>query len=71
MNDDRELIINEIKELIVIDKDDVVEINPNMLEYFNDEELIGMRNDLFNKKKNIREENASWLNEIYEKIKKD
>ena len=71
MNDDRELIIKEIKELIVISKDDVVEINPAMLDYFNDEDLIAMRNDLFNKKKNIREENASWLNEIYEKTKKD
>lgn len=71
MNKDRELIINEIKELIVINKNEVVEINPNMLDYFNDEELIGMRNDLFNKKKNIREENAAWLNEIYEKTKKD
>lgn len=71
MNDNRELIINEIKELIVTSRDDAVEINPNMLDYFNDEDLIAMRNDLFDKKKNIREENASWLNEIYEKTKKD
>ena len=71
MNNDRELIIKEIKELIVTSKDDVVEINPSMLDYFNDEELIGMRNDLWNKKRNIREENAAWLVELYEKTKKD
>lgn len=71
MNDDRELIINEIKELIVTSKEDSIEINPTMLGYFNDEELIEIRDSLLKKKRDLREENASWLNELYEKIKED
>jgi len=71
MTNDRELLIKEIKELIVTSENDVVEINPNLLDYFNEEDLIGMRDDLLNKKRNIREENAAWLVELYEKTKKD
>ncbi len=67
----RETLENQIKELIKTKKDDVVEINPNLLKYFTDEELLAIRDDLLSKKSNFREENAPWLAEIYENTKKD
>jgi len=67
----RKNIENEIKELIVTNKTDAIEINPNLLQYFTEEELIGIRDDLLKKKSNFREENAPWLVELYENTKKD
>jgi len=67
----RKNIENEIKELIVTNKNDAIEINPNLLQYFTEEELIGIRDDLLKKKSNFREENAPWLVELYENTKKD
>ncbi len=67
----RENLENEIKELIATKKDDVIEINPNLLQYFTEDELIGIRDDLIRKKDNFREENAPWLVELYENTKKD
>ena len=67
----RKNIENEIKELIVTNKNDAIEINPNLLQYFTEEELIGIRDDLLRKKSNFREENAPWLVELYENTKKD
>ncbi|NQY93296.1 MAG: hypothetical protein HRT43_03945 [Campylobacteraceae bacterium] len=67
----RKNIENEIKELIVTNQDDAIEINPNLLQYFTEEELIGIRDDLLKKKANFREENAPWLVELYENTKKD
>lgn len=67
----RENLENEIKELITTNKDEQIEINPNLLKYFTDDELVGMRDDLLNKKTNFREENAPWLAELYENTKKD
>ena len=67
----RKELENEIKELIATNEDDVIEINPNFLQYFTEEELIGIRDDLLAKKNNFREENAPWLCELYEKTKED
>jgi len=67
----RESLEKEIKELIATKKDDVIEINPNLLQYFTEDELIGIRDDLISKKDNFREENAPWLAELYENTKKD
>ena len=67
----RKTLENEIKELIVTKKDDVIEINPNLLQYFTEEELVGIRDSLLEKKSNFREENAPWLAELYENTKKD
>ncbi|OUR70205.1 hypothetical protein A9Q76_08040 [Arcobacter sp. 31_11_sub10_T18] len=67
----RKNIENEIKELIVTNKNDAIEINPNLLQYFTEEELIAIRDDLLKKKSNFREENAPWLVELYENTKKD
>ena len=67
----RENLENEIKELITTNKDEQIEINPKLLKYFTDEELVGIRDDLLNKKTNFREENAPWLAELYENTKKD
>jgi len=67
----RENIENEIKELIATNKDDVIEINPNLLQYFSEEELIGIRDGLLGKKSNFREQNAPWLAQLYENTKKD
>jgi hypothetical protein len=67
----REELEKEIKELIATKKDDVIEINPNLLKYFSEEELIGVRDDLLVKKTNFREENAPWLAQLYENTKKD
>ena len=67
----REKLENEIKELISTNKDDVIEINPNLLQYFTEDELIGIRDDLLKKKDNFREENAPWLEQLYENTKQD
>ncbi len=67
----REELEKEIKELIATKKDDVIEINPNLLKYFTEEELLGVRDSLLDKKTNFREENAPWLAQLYENTKKD
>ena len=67
----KENLIEEIKELIKIKAEDVVTINPNYLEYFEEEELIEIRNQLIGKKQDIKNITASYLDEIYEKTKKD
>ncbi len=67
----REDVIEEIKFLIKTEKGDEIQINPSLLEYFNDEDLVNVRDDLIHKKSNLRQENATWLNELYEKTKED
>jgi len=67
----RETLEKEIKELISTNKDDKIEINPSLLKYFTEEELIGIRDGLLSKKTNFREENAPWLAQLYENTKKD
>lgn len=62
-------LIEEIKKLIATSKDDVIDINPAFLEYFQVEELESIRDDLVIRKSNIRESTFAFLDEIYEKTK--
>ena len=64
-------IIENIKELIKINPDDTIEINPNYLEYFEEEELLDIQRQLELKKKNISKITNNYLDEIYQKTKKD
>lgn len=67
----KEKLIEEIKNLIKINPDDSIDINPAFLEYFQEEELIEMKQILELKKKEARSINSDYLDELYEKIKKD
>ncbi|RXJ86730.1 hypothetical protein [Arcobacter sp. CECT 8985] len=69
--EEKEQLIEEIKKLIVINKEDSVDINPNFLQYFEIEELQSIRNDLQVKKSNISETSLDYLDKLYEKTKKD
>ena len=64
-------IIENIKELIKINPEENIEINPNYLEYFNVEELLDIQKQLEYKKENISKISNSYLDEIYQKTKKD
>ena len=64
-------IIENIKKLININPEDTVEINPNYLEYFYEEELLHIQERLEYKKKNISKLSVDYLDEIYAKTKKD
>ncbi len=68
---EKEEIIEEIKSLIAINKDDVIEINPDFLQYFDVEELVSIKENLIIKKNNIRENTFDYLDELYEKTKED
>lgn len=67
----KEQLIEEIKELIKINPEETIEINPNYLEYFDEDELLDIKNKLKLKRNNIIETNSTFLDEIYEKTKKD
>lgn len=67
----KEELIQEIKELIKTSKEDSIEINPNYLEYFEQEELEEIKNQLMQKKEKVNVDNAGYLDELYEKTKKD
>jgi len=67
----KEELITEIKELMKAKPDDTVQINPNYLEYFQEEELEEIRDGLLHKKMNIQKITSDYLDEIYEKTKKD
>jgi energy-converting hydrogenase A subunit M len=67
----KEDLIIQIKELLKINENDVIDINPNYLEYFQEEELEDMINQLNGRKKNVSSITAEYLDEIYEKTKKD
>ena len=56
-------LIENIKELI--------KINPNYLEYFEVEELLDIQRQLELKKKDISKITNNYLDEIYQKTKKD
>lgn len=60
-------LIEEIKHLISVDGTST-EINPNYLEYFTDEELLEMKEDLINKKLNVVETTKEYVDELYEKL---
>ena len=69
-NDKLELI-EEIKNLIKINPNETLEINPNYLNYFEIEELIEIKKKLNYKRENFQEQNAQFLEEIYKKTKED
>jgi len=60
-------LIEEIKHLISVDGS-TTEINPNYLEYFTDEELIEIKDDLIDKKMNVIESTKEYVDELYEKL---
>lgn len=60
-------LIEEIKHLISVDGSST-EINPNYLEYFTEEELVEMKEDLIFKKLNAVETTKEYVNELYEKL---
>jgi c-di-AMP phosphodiesterase-like protein len=64
-------IIENIKKLIKINPEDSIEINPKYLEYFDVEELIDIQKRLEFKKENISKISIDYLDEIYQKTKKD
>jgi galactokinase/mevalonate kinase-like predicted kinase len=64
-------IIENIKQLIKINPDETIEINPNYLEYFDIEELLDIQKQLEYKKENISKISNNYLDEIYQKTKKD
>lgn len=67
----KEELIKEIKELIKVTPDDKIEINPNYLNYFDEQELSDIKNQLLGRKENITNTTSDYLDEIYEKTKKD
>jgi hypothetical protein len=60
-------LIEEIKHLISVDGTST-EINPSYLEYFTQEELEEMKDDLLLKKLNVVETTKEYVNELYEKL---
>ena len=64
-------IIENIKKLIKINPEENIEINPNYLEYFDVEELLDIQKQLEYKKENISKITNNYLDEIYQKTKKD
>ena len=64
-------IIENIKKLIKINQEETIEINPNYLEYFDEEELLDIQKQLEYKKENISKISNNYLDEIYQKTKKD
>ena len=64
-------IIEKIKEHIKINPNDSIEINPNYLEYFEEEELLEIQKQLEYRKDNISKITNNYLDEIYQKTKKD
>ena len=71
MIDIKEELINEIKELLKISDDDAIQINPNYLNYFSEDELKDIVFRLIDKKVEQQNGNQSYLDEIYQKTKKD
>jgi len=67
--EEKEEIIEEIKNLITTSKNDTIDINPNFLAYFQLEELNSIKEQLILKKSKIRETTFDFLDEIYEKTK--
>lgn len=64
-------IIENIKKLIKINPDESIEINPNYLQYFDVEELLDIQKQLEFRKENISKISNNYLDEIYQKTKKD
>ncbi|MDN5088086.1 hypothetical protein [Aliarcobacter butzleri] len=64
-------LIEEIKELLRINQDEIVEINPKYLDYFEEEELLNIKDKLESKKREINKISNDYLDEIYLKTKKN
>ena len=64
-------IIENIKKLIKINPEETIERIPNYLEYFDVEELLDIQKQLEFKKENISKISNTYLDEIYQKTKKD
>ncbi|MCG3663108.1 hypothetical protein [Aliarcobacter butzleri] len=64
-------LIEEIKELLKINQDEIVEINPKYLDYFEEEELLNIKDKLEFKKREINKISNDYLDEIYLKTKKN
>lgn len=71
MVDIKKELIEEIKELLKISQSEVVDINPNYLNYFDEDELKDIVFRLIDKKVEQKETNSTYLDEIYNKTKKD
>lgn len=67
----KEELIKEIKELIKVSNEDSIEINPNYLNYFEEEELSDIKKQLLEKKSSKSSVSSGYLDELYEKTKKD
>lgn len=67
----KEELIEDIKNLIKSSKDDEVFINPNYLDYFTQDELLEIKDSLILKKSQFSQTNSTYLDEIYQKTKKD
>lgn len=64
-------LIEEIKELLKINQDEIVEINPKYLDYFEEDELLNIKDKLESKKREINKISNDYLDEIYLKTKKN
>ena len=71
MIDIKEELIKEIKELLKTDENENVDINPNCLNYFDEDELKDIVFRLIEKKVEQKEGNSAYLDGIYQKTKKD
>ncbi len=67
----KEELISEIKELLKTAPSDKIEINTNYLNYFEEDELVDIKRQLLGRKENFSETTSGYLDEIYEKTKKD
>ncbi len=67
----KQQLIENIIELIKINPQEIIEINPNYLQYFDIEELLDIQKQLEYKKENISKITNNYLDEIYQKTKKD
>lgn len=64
-------LLEDIKHLINSTDEALIPINPAFLDYFTYEELQELKRQLIDKKRHFFENNQDWLDEIYEKTKKD
>ena len=71
MIDIKEELIKEIKELLKTDENEKIDINPNYLNYFDEDELKDIVFRLIEKKVEQKEGNSAYLDEIYQKTKND
>lgn len=71
MIDVKKELIKEIEELLKIDSSEKIDINPNYLNYFSEDELKDIVFRLIDKKVEQKDGNSTYLDEIYQKTKKD